>query len=97
VQHRWDTHSLADLCESGTTKDLGGFWREKSCLAARNSVTSCGEYDYIMLDQFLNNGDMPRIQRGPGVVSPNHAGYTSYAAVDDVVIEGHVGTPEGPA
>jgi predicted transcriptional regulator of viral defense system len=47
-----------------------------------------------VFDQFLDNGYMPRVQRGSGVVSPNHAGHTSYAAVDDVVIEWDVGPPE---
>jgi hypothetical protein len=47
-----------------------------------------------MFHQLFHNGDMPRVQRGSGVVSPNHAGHTSYAAVDDVVIEWDVGPPE---
>ena len=47
-----------------------------------------------MFDQFLDDCDMPRIQRGTGVVSPNHAGYTPYAAVDNIIVKGDIGSPE---
>ena len=87
MKHRWNTHGLADFCQSGTAKDLCRLGREKSGLGTGNSIASGGKNNYVMLDQLFYNGDMPRIQRGPCVVSPNHAAYSSYAAIYDVVIE----------
>jgi len=96
MQYRRDTHGLADFCQSRTAIDLCGLRSQKACLGAGNGVTSCSKYDYIILDQFLDNCDMPRIQRGSGVVSPNHAADTPYTAINDVVIEGVIGSPKGP-
>ncbi len=96
MQHRRDAYCLADFSQSGPAIDLCRFWGQKSSFGTGNGVASGGEHDNIMLDQFLDYCNMPLIQRGSGVVSPNHPGDTSYAAVDDVVIEGDIGSPEGP-
>ena len=86
MQHRRDAYRLAHLGQTGTTIDLCRLRGQKAGLCAGNGVTSCGKYDYIILDQFLDNGDMPRIQRGSGVVSPNHAADTPYSAINDIVV-----------
>ena len=90
-----NTNGFADFSQSRSTIDLRGFGCQKASLAAGNGVASGGEHDDIMFEQFLDDRDMPLIQRGSGVVSPNHPGHTSYAAVDDIIIERHIGSPEG--
>jgi hypothetical protein len=90
MQHWWDANGLTDLCEPWSAEYLCRFGCKQSCLAARNSVTSCSQNNHIMLDQFLDNRDMPRIQRGTGVVSPNHSGYTPYAAIDNIIVKGSI-------
>ena len=96
MQHRRDAYCLADFGQSGPAIDLCRFRSHKTGLATGNGITSSGKHNDIMLDQFLDYCNMPLIQRGSGVVSPNHPCHTSYAAVDDVVIEGDIGSPEGP-
>jgi len=95
VQDRWNTHCFTDLSQSRPAKDFCRFRSQKAGLGAGNSVASSGEHNNIMLDQFLDDCDMPLIQRGSRVVSPNYSAHTSYAAVDDIVIKGHIGPPEG--
>jgi hypothetical protein len=86
VQNRWDSHGLTDLGQTRTAVNSSRFWCQETCLSTGDGIASGSKYNNIMLDQFFYDGDVPRIQRGPGVVSPNHAGHTSYAAVDDVVV-----------
>ena len=97
MQYRWDAHRLADLGQTGAAIDLCRFRGQETSLGTGNGIASGGKHNDIMLDQFLDYGDMPLIQRGTRVVSPNNPGHTSYAAVDNVVIEGHIGSSKGPA
>ena len=90
MEDRRNTYRLTDLSQTGTAVNSGRFRCQKPSLSACNGVTSCGKYDNIVLDQLLYNGDVPRIQRGSCVVSPNHAADTPYAAVDDVIVQGGV-------
>ena len=96
MKHRRYSNGFADFSQSRSTVNLRGFGCQKAGLAAGNGVASGGEHDDVMLDQLLDDCDMPLIQRGSGVVSPNHPGHTSYATVNDVVVEGNIGSPEGP-
>jgi hypothetical protein len=88
MEHGRNPHGLTDLSKAWATIDLCRLRCQKSCLSAGNGRTPGSKNDNIMLDQFFTNCDMPLIQRGSGVVSPNHAGYTPYAAVDDIIIKG---------
>ncbi len=90
MQHRRNANGFANFCQTRPAIDFCTFRGKKPCLAAGDCRAPGGENDNIMLDEFFTDGDMPLIQRGPGVVSPNHAGYTPYPAVDDVVVEGIV-------
>ena len=88
MENRRYSNCLADLCQSGSAIYFRRLRSKKSCLTTGNGSASGREDYYIMLDQFFTNRDMPLIQRGPGVVSPNHAGYTPYPAIYDIVIKG---------
>ena len=90
VQYRRNANGLAHLCQSGPAVYLCRFRGQKTGLSAGDGVASGGEDDDIVLDQFLDNGDVPLIQRGTCVVSPYNSGYTSYAAINDVVVEGYI-------
>lgn len=86
MKDRRNPDGFAYLGQPWPAEDPGRLGCEKTGLGAGNGIAACGEYDHIMLDEFLDDGDMPLVQRGAGVVSPNHAADTSYAAVDDVIV-----------
>ncbi len=88
MQHWWYPHGLAYLGKTWTAIHLSGFRCHEPCFASGNGRTPCGKNDNIMLDQFFTNCDVPLIQRGSGVVSPNHAGDTPYPAIYDIIIKG---------
>ena len=86
MENRRDSHGFADLGKARAAKDGSRFGSQETGLTAGYGITSCCQHYDVMFDQFLDDGYMPRIQRGSGVVSPNHAADTPYAAVDDVIV-----------
>jgi len=88
MQHRRNAHGLADLGQAGPCIDFCTFRGKKPCLAAGNGRTTGGKNYDIMLYQFFADRDVPLIQRGSCIVSPNHAGNTTYPAIYDIIIKG---------
>ena len=90
MQHGRNPHGLADLSKAWPAIYFCRLRCQKTCFAGGIGRTSGSKNDNIMLDQFFTNCDMPLIQRGSGVVSPNHAGDTPYPAIYDIIIKGRI-------
>ena len=97
MQDRRNTYGLADLCQAGTTVDRRRSGREQSVHAGGNTSTAGNENEDIVLDQFLDDGDMFFVVLGPGVVAADDTGDTADPAINDVIVEGIVTAAEGPA
>jgi len=54
----------------------------RQCYAAATR----GQYQNVILDQFLDNRDMLLVVLDPGIVTAHHSGDTPDATVDDIVI-----------
>ncbi len=94
MQHRWNSHCLTNLGKAWAAVNFCRLRRQKPCLCAGNCIASRGENNDIVLDQLFYYSDVPLIQRGSGIVSPNHAADTSYPAIDNIIVKGRIRCPE---
>src|SRR5208337_4151070 len=54
-----------------------------------------GEHDDVVLQQFFDHLQVRVVLGGAAVVAAHHPGHPPDAAVDDVVVQGVIGTPDG--
>ena len=97
VQHRRDTYGLADLGQAGAAELRGRFRGQQTGLTAGHGRTAGGQDDDVIFQQLFDQGQMGAVMGAAAVVAADHAGHAPHPAVDDVVIQGVVGTADGAA
>src|SRR3989339_576345 len=97
MENRRNTHGFADFGKSGSAECSSGIRCQKTFHGTGNGITSCGQNQYVIFDQFFNNCKMAFIVFCSGIVTSDNTGYTTDTAIDDIVVQCVVGTAEGAA
>ena len=75
----------------------GRFRGQQPDLARGHGGAAGGQDDDVVLQQLLDHGEVGVVVHGAAVVAAHHAGHAPDPAVDDVVVQGVVGAPDGAA
>ena len=76
---------------------LAASGRQQAVFARGHGGAAGGQDDDVVLNQFLDQHHVGGVLGGAAVVAAHHAGHAPDPAVDDVVVQGVVGAPDGAA
>ena len=94
MQNRRNPDGLADFGQPRSAIFPGRFRGQQSGLAAGHGRASGGENDDIVLNQFLDHGQVGAVMGCPRIVAAYHSRDPADPSMDDVVVERPVRGPE---